>query len=835
MYSLLSKALFAVGIPTIPLFKTSKLPAIPSDKILHATQELHQKNWQATHADKLCGVALGQALKDESEYCLVALRLDHKQSDLKLSLSHKLPSSFWLVSESNSHYMIFKAPAPSPCSESLKSFTVLGSGLDGSLLSFLAEDTFVVLSSPTQVPTKDVVDNLPVFEPHHIMDVLQEIMPDVEFQKEPYQHEARTKLHTLGQLDVTMRSYLTHFCYDFLLNCDQNTYLLPVLQEIDALYDSFSQNFAKIPPNHQKDAYFQTFYSLIHQVRMYYNLRLPPHWDVNIGSNLRDRYAIPFTSKDAQYTYQGLQKYVYDKMSDAIGNETQMLSACQSAMEEIARSFTVTKLEVDQLKRYISRQSGMKLNMTKMDSQIANLRKQARGVIDLPAIVTIVTQFLSSQTEHRYDSAIDAQRLCRWVGTHWEPVEDHEISHIINTYFPSNFTDKGTRNTNTIITAIKNKLALPLRRVNSVGVNFNNGFVNSQLQLLPHDPDMGLTYTLPFTFNPDQVYPPEKLYKFITQIWETDDESDNIMALQEAMAATFFNTGTLFQRAILLHGTPKSGKSQILNIIRGLVPPQKRVSLPPNKWGDNDALAALSNKLLNLCGELSENEPINSQRFKDIVDGQEVTLKRNINQHNTLQPMATHWFASNHLPKTKDFSEGFTRRWLILNTERPIPPENRELDIGNKIVAEEKDKIISWALRAYPRLVNNRDYTLPDSHHELVRQLGQMNNNVRYFFEASGYIELSDDSMIAVLKSLPKDELIDELKSLPSIAGRDLYTLYAASVREFKNGAVVDEGEFYRRTKELSTLYQFLQVVGRDSKNRLVIQYYGLNIQLNAQ
>ena len=172
---------------------------------------------------------------------------------------------------------------------------------------------------------------------------------------------------------------------------------------------------------------------------------------------------------------------------------------------------------------------------------------------------------------------------------------------------------------------------------------------------------------------------------------------------------------------------------------------------------------------------------------------------------------------------------------MILNTERPIPPENRELDIGNKIVAEEKDKIISWALRAYPRLVNNRDYTLPDSHHELVRQLGQMNNNVRYFFEASGYIELSDDSMIAVLKSLPKDELIDELKSLPSIAGRDLYTLYAASVREFKNGAVVDEGEFYRRTKELSTLYQFLQVVGRDSKNRLVIQYYGLNIQLNAQ
>ncbi|GFD70956.1 hypothetical protein KUL113_03760 [Tenacibaculum sp. KUL113] len=832
MYSLLSKSLFAVGIPTIPLFKTSKLPAIPKDKIQHAAQELHQKNWQVAHADKLCGIALGQALINEAESCLVALKLDHKQADLKLALSQKLPSNLWVVSEGNNHYLIFKAPAPSPCSESLKSFTLFASGEESALLSFLCEDTFVVLSSPTQTPTEEVIQNLPVFEPHHIMDLVQEIKPESELQKEAYSAETKTKLHTLGQLDVIIRSYLAHFCYDFLLNCDKNTSILPVLQEIEALYDSFSANFVNITPNHQKEAYFQGFYSLIHQVRMYYNLRLPPNWDDHIGAKLRDRYQIPFTSKDTQYTYERLQQFVFEKMSEAIGNETQMLEACQSAMEEIARSFTVTKLEVDQLKRYISRQSGMKLNMTKMDSQITNLRKQAKGVLDLPSIVSVVIQFLSAQTEHRFDSSIDPNRLFRWMGTHWEPVEDHEISNIINTYFPSNFTDKGTRNVKAILTAIKNKLSLPLRRVSATGVNFNNGFVNPHLQLLPHDPDMGLTYTLPFTFKPEQIFPPEKLENFLSEIWE--NEPDNILALQEAMAATFFNTGTLFQRAILLHGASKSGKSQVLNIIRGLIPPQKRVSLAPNKWGDNDALAALSNKLLNLCGELSENEHINSQRFKDIVDGNEVTLKRNINQHNTLQPMATHWFASNHLPKTKDFTEGFTRRWLILGLEKPIPPEKRELDLGNKIVAEEKDKIISWAIQAYPRLVNNRDYTLSNSHHELVSQLGQMNNNVRHFFEASGYIELSDDSMIAVLKSLPKEELIEELKQLPSISGRDLYTLYATAVKEFKNGAVVDEGEFYRRTKELSGIYQFLQVVGRDSKNRLVIQYYGLDILLNG-
>jgi len=831
MYTSLSKSLFTVGVPTIPLFKRSKLPAIPQDKIALATQSLHQKNWQSVHADKLCGILLGLPLEKQPEHALGALALTQQQSDLKLALTQSMPSNCWVVSSANMHYLIFKIPSDATLND-IASFTLFGTGHDGSLLSFLAEDTCIVLNNHTQIPTQEMVDNLPVYNPSDIVTLVEDILPNIEVQKEPYKAESNEQLHTLTQLDVKIRSYLTHFCFDFLFNCEENTTLLPILQEIDALYDSFCQNFDEIPPNHQKQAYFQAFFSLIYQMRITYNLKLPPAWDKQIGSTLKEKYAIPFTKKDAQLNYSQLQEYVFEQMSEAIGDETKMLAACQRAMEEIARSFTITKLESDQLKRYISRQSGMKLNMSKMESQINKLRLQAKGVVNLPAIVHNVVNFLTSQTEHRFDSGVDAQHLFRWEGTHWRPLEDYEITNIINTYFPSSFTLKGTRNMNAILTAVKNKLALPLRRVSSTGVNFNNGFVSPSLQLLPHDPDMGLTYTLPFTFDPEQLNPPKRFGRFLNQLWPHDE--DSILALQEAMASTFFNTGTLFQRAILLHGTPKSGKSQILNIIRGLIPVQKRVSLPPNKWHDNDSLAALTNKLLNLCGELSEDEKINSQRFKDIVDGTEITLKKTASQHVTLHPQATHWFASNHLPKTKDFSEGFTRRWLILDMKHPIPQEQRVLDIGNKIVSAEKDKIISWAIQAYPRLISQRDYTLPESHQELTRQLGQMNNNVRFFFEASGYISLSDDSMMAVLKSLPKDELLEELKTLNAISGRDLYTLYCASVKEFKNGAAVDEGDFYRRTKELSNLYQFLQVLGRDSKNRLVIQYYGLEVNLNG-
>lgn len=826
MFTAISKSLRAMHVPAIPLFRTSKLPAIPKDKIPLATQELHLKNWQALHADKFCGIPMGIALENDADICLMAITVSNEQGDLKMALSRNLPQGYWSLNTIQETVFVLKCRLD----DLVLPYSVFVADANYPAISVLGEGTTLTLNNHTQLPTSSVFETLPLLESSKLEDLLNDTFQGREVSQEPYRLESQAQLHTLSQLDVKMRSYLTHFCYELLLNSDKNSSLLPLLQEIEALFDSFSQNFGEIPPSHEKETYFQAFYALIYQVRVTHCLRLPPRWSDGIGAQLREKYAVPFLKTDTQLDYAQLQEHVFELMSEAIGDEAKMLGACQSAMEEIARSFTVTKIEADQLKRYISRQSGMKLNMSKMDTQINNLRLQYRGVVNLPNLVTNVTNFLNHQTEYRFDSAVDANRLMRWEGTHWEPMEDYEISNIINTYFASNLTAKGTRNLQTLLSAVKNKLALPLRRVSSTGVNFNNGFVNPHLQVIPHDPDMGLTYTLPFTFNPEQIYPPEKLEAFLNQIWPKDP--DNILALQEAMAATFFNTGTLFQRAILLHGMPKSGKSQILDIMRGLIPQQKRVSLPPNKWGDNDSLAALSNKLINLCGELSESDPINSQRFKDVVDGTEVTLKKSIHQHIALHPMATHWFASNHLPKTKDFSEGFTRRWLILDIEQPIAPEDRVLDIGNQIVVEEKDKIISWALQAYPRLLNNRDYTLPGSHHELTRQLGQMNNNVRFFFEASGYIELAEDSMVAVLKSLPRDELVEELREIDYVAGRDLYTLYCASVREFKNGATVDEGEFYRRTKELSGLYQFLQVVGRDSKNRLLIRYYGLEINL---
>lgn len=827
MFYTLSKSLWDVGIPSIPLFRTSKLPAIPTEKIAEANKALFNSSWRSAHQDKALGVPMGIVLPNDKDNTLIALALDNSLGDLKIAAQRKLPPGYWTVTNTRHTYLIFKCPV-AYVEPSMSYFLP---GRNQPICSVLSGNSFLKLHNHLQLPTLEMLEGLPSVSTFDFVAWLSEEPQGHEVYSEPCKLDSQQVLTSLGQLDVKMRIYITHFLHDFLINSTEKASLLPVLQEIEALYDSFSASFKHIPPNYQKDTYFQAFYGLFYEQKMMHSLLLPPNWSEGIGTQYREKYNIPFQKRDTQHKFEQLRENTFLSMSEAVGSDQKMLQSCQKAIEEIARSLTITKMEEDQLKRYISRQSGMKLNMNKMASQITQHRNKYLGRTDLTTIIQRVLAFLTYQTEYRYDPSRNSQGLFRWNGVHWELVEDFELINIINTYFPSDLTARNGKNMRNIVTSVKSQLTMPLRRVATTGVNFKNGFVSTSLEVLNHDPDMGLTYALPFVFDPGRTEPPPLFGKFLNELW--GHAKNNILALQEALAATFFNTTTIYQHAFLLHGPPNSGKTQLLNIIKGLVPTSMRVSVPPEAWSDRESISALTNKLLNLCGELSENMPINSQRFKDVVDGNEITLVKSVDSHVALNPVTAHWFASNHLPKTKDFSEGFTRRWLIFPTTKVFKDDEVVVDIGNRIVNEEKDAIISWALQGYLRLMEQSSYTRPEGHDALASELGQMNNNVRFFMENGGSLSFPQGNMINVLRSLPRDELIEELETLPYVTGRDLYTLYQACTKAFKKGGLVDEAEFYRRTRELSSTLGFMQIVGRDENQNPAIRYYGILVSKN--
>src|SRR3546814_1119241 len=80
---------------------------------------------------------------------------------------------------------------------------------------------------------------------------------------------------------------------------------------------------------------------------------------------------------------------------------------------------------------------------------------------------------------------------------------------------------------------------------------------------------------MPFNYVPERAGEAHKWLRYLADAWGDDhDYVEKVMALQEAFAATMFGIAPRFQRAILLYGPAGTGKSQVLEVLRALMPPK---------------------------------------------------------------------------------------------------------------------------------------------------------------------------------------------------------------------------------------------------------------------
>jgi phage/plasmid-associated DNA primase len=151
-------------------------------------------------------------------------------------------------------------------------------------------------------------------------------------------------------------------------------------------------------------------------------------------------------------------------------------------------------------------------------------------------------------------------------------------------------------------------------------------------------------------------------------------------------------------------------------------------------------------KVLNICGELSDKKRIDGQKLKDIIDGSSMSGQYKNQQVFQFKPTLTHLFASNHLPRTDDTSAGFTRRWLFLTFHHPVKNEDKILDLGDLIAAEEREAIVAWCVQSMPELMKRHTFTLPMSHHLLLAEFAAINNSVRLWMLESGKVRFGIDN-----------------------------------------------------------------------------------------
>lgn len=461
---------------------------------------------------------------------------------------------------------------------------------------------------------------------------------------------------------------------------------------------------------------------------------LPPGWDDGLSEENKKNWGLDFSEDQEEWTCQQHLDNLHRIFETYAPDDPNRHKNIDTVVSKLAKSQKLNSIEMQRILEKLKANTGMAVGVYK--KEIAELQKGDLAGQDHTEIANAALRYLEDKrgyTVRRYN-----QEFWSWEGTHWSPMDDNEIWKIIAQEYGHLPAARRANDHKGIISVMATLVPQKLGVLEIEGINFRNGFLTTDLVLVPHNPDFGMTYMLDMSYDPDLAGKAHLWEDLMFKSWgHNGDYEDKKKAIQEAIAVTLFGKGTSYQRGVLLYGVAGSGKSQMLEVVQHMVPVAAKCSVTPDQWDDKFSISFLDKKLLNIVGELHEKKPMPGKQFKELIDGTEQTGQHKFKPLFQFVPKACHWFASNFLPKTRDTSNGFNRRWLILNFDLPVAEKDRIPDLGKTIAEEELDAIVAWAIQSYPALRKRGCFTLPTSHHFFANEMGEQNSMVRQWFNSN--------------------------------------------------------------------------------------------------
>lgn len=314
-----------------------------------------------------------------------------------------------------------------------------------------------------------------------------------------------------------------------------------------------------------------------------------------------------------------------------------------------------------------------------------------------------------------------------YADTHWRALERDEIVKAVCSFDGANCGKRGKIKINEMriksITAIARAKAGVEKFFTDApaGINCASGFISfcddGTPVLEPHRPELRQRHCLPGCWSLDATWCDSPLLrKLLEGCFQGEaDWTERLCVIQEALGSAALGIGARLKepKAVVLFGPgAENGKSQILELARGLLPPSAVRSLPPVRFGDERMLKDLIGCKLNACAELGTSHTITSDAFKAVVTGDQVVAKGIYRDPVYFEPSAQHIFATNTLPPFQGgFDRGVQRRLLVIPFNRVIPKEQRVADIGKRIAAEEAGALLSFAVDGASRLIRAGRFT----------------------------------------------------------------------------------------------------------------------------
>lgn len=236
-----------------------------------------------------------------------------------------------------------------------------------------------------------------------------------------------------------------------------------------------------------------------------------------------------------------------------------------------------------------------------------------------------------------------------------------------------------------------------------------NGVLNLKTNTLePHSEKWKFTFKIPVKYDINATCP--EIEKFIEEIFHQED----IQIAYEIIAYCLWREVPI-QKAVMLLGEGSNGKSVFLQLISAFLGVNNVANIPLQDLAENRfALTGLFGKLANTYPDLEETALKTTGKIKAVISGDMLPYEKKHKDIGSFEPYAKHLFSTNKLPKTRDNSFAYFRRWCIVECERKFTKELGNVD-QNKIkkitTPEELSGLLNKCVMVLKNLLDNQDFT----------------------------------------------------------------------------------------------------------------------------
>tara|TARA_R110002167_G_scaffold300268_7_gene504572 strand:- start:1165 stop:3402 length:2238 start_codon:yes stop_codon:yes gene_type:complete len=237
-----------------------------------------------------------------------------------------------------------------------------------------------------------------------------------------------------------------------------------------------------------------------------------------------------------------------------------------------------------------------------------------------------------------------------------------------------------------------------------------NGILNlDTLEFRDHTPQNYCTWNIPINWNVNTAIEDPVdfaslevalkgtvFWKYLKECFQANSESpvkeEDVFTVMETMAY-ILHTDNELQKTIMFIGSGSNGKTKLLEYIDDLFGKRNTTHISIQELAEGGfVLAQLDGKLANICADVESTELRRTGKLKQLIGGEGIEVSKKYQDPYTMRSRSKFIFSANKFPITADQSDGFFRRYIILQWQRKFDGSNKDIELGRKLRENESEK-----------------------------------------------------------------------------------------------------------------------------------------------